>query len=197
MQLEKIVDDKSYRNFKGSAWPSYENFINNNYVVSDKIKLEIDQFISIMKDQYKNLASPNTTELSISNQTRQGQIFYNKSYTGANQCRKPWNTLGVNANGNIFICSSPSWIPIFVGNLLESDNIYDILNCDAAKKIRLEILQNRYFYCNYHPRNVVKLKLSPKEIARDILFGYTTNTEHNPYYLSGEKILSSKKAWIP
>jgi sulfatase maturation enzyme AslB (radical SAM superfamily) len=148
MQLEKIVDDKSYRNFKGSAWPSYENFINNNYVVSDKIKLEIDQFISIMKDQYKNLASPNTTELSISNQTRQGQIFYNKSYTGTNQCRKPWNTLGVNANGNIFICSSPSWIPIFVGNLLESDNIYDILNCDAAKKIRLEILQNRYFYCN-------------------------------------------------
>jgi hypothetical protein len=56
---------------------------------------------------------------------------------------------------------------------------------------------NRYFYHNLHPRNVIKLKLSPKEITRDILFGYTTDTEHNPYYLSGERILSSKKAWIP
>jgi len=56
---------------------------------------------------------------------------------------------------------------------------------------------NRYFYHNFHPRNVVKLKLSPKEITRDILFGYTTNTEHNPYYLSGERIFSSKKTWIP
>jgi hypothetical protein len=56
---------------------------------------------------------------------------------------------------------------------------------------------NRYFFHNFHPRNVVKLKLSPKEITRDILFGYTTDTEHNPYYLSGERILSSKKTWIP
>ena len=56
---------------------------------------------------------------------------------------------------------------------------------------------NRYFYHNHHPRNIIKLKLSPKEITRDILFGYTTDTEHNPYYLSGERILSSKKAWIP
>ena len=54
---------------------------------------------------------------------------------------------------------------------------------------------NRYFYHNYHPRNIIKL--SPKEITRDILFGYTTDTKHNPYYLSGERILSSKKAWIP
>jgi hypothetical protein len=54
---------------------------------------------------------------------------------------------------------------------------------------------NRYFYHTHHPRNIIKL--SPKEITRDILFGYTTDTEHNPYYLSGERILSSKKAWIP
>jgi hypothetical protein len=56
---------------------------------------------------------------------------------------------------------------------------------------------NRYYYHTHHPRNVVKLKLSPKEITRDILFGYTTNTEHNPYYLSGKRILSSKEVWLP
>ena len=55
---------------------------------------------------------------------------------------------------------------------------------------------NRYYYHTHHPRNIIKLKLTPKEIARDILFGYTNDTEHNPYYLSGERILSSKKTWI-
>lgn len=148
MNLKKIIDKKSYRDFKGADWPNYENFVDNNYVVTDKIKIEIDQFVSMMEEQYKDLSSTRTIELSAANQKRQEHIFYNKSYTGNNQCRVPWETLGVNANGNIFICSSPSWIPIFVGNILEATDIFEILNSEIAKKIRLEILENRYFYCN-------------------------------------------------
>ena len=148
MDLEKIIDKKSYRDFKGADWPAYESFVKNDYTVSDKIKTEIDQFVSTMHDQYKNLSSTRTIELSNANQKRQGQIFYNKSFIGTNKCRIPWETLGVNANGNIFICSSPSWIPIFIGSILEADNIFEILNSETAKKIRLEILENRYFYCN-------------------------------------------------
>jgi sulfatase maturation enzyme AslB (radical SAM superfamily) len=48
----------------------------------------------------------------------------------------------------VFICQSPSWIPIFVGNLFEVNSIYDILNSDIALKIRQEILAGRYYYCN-------------------------------------------------
>jgi sulfatase maturation enzyme AslB (radical SAM superfamily) len=148
VELEKIIDSKTYREFKGADWPTYSDFVANNYTVSDAIKKELEKFVSAMQEQYEHLSSTRTEQLAAANQARQGQIFYNKSYTGPSRCREPWQTLGVNSNGNIFICSSPSWIPIFVGNLLESNNVYDVLNCEQAKKIRLEILQNRYYYCN-------------------------------------------------
>lgn len=57
---------------------------------------------------------------------------------------------------------------------------------------------NRLYYDNFHPRNVIKLNLSPREIAHDILFGFDTNDlSYNSYYLSGKRILSSKQVWIP
>ena len=148
MDLGKIVDRKTYQKFKGADWPSYENFVINEYTVSEGIRKEISIFVRMMEEQYQDLSGIKTKELSEANQLRQGQIFYDKSYTGPIKCKQPWQTLGVNANGNVFICSSPSWIPIFLGTVLESNDIYEILNCEQAKKIRLEILQNRYYYCN-------------------------------------------------
>ena len=137
------MDDKTYRSFKGSDWPAFDDFIENNYQVDSQIAAEIDQFISVMQQKYDNIAIPKTTELSLSNQKRQSQIFFDKKYTGTNKCRIPWDTLGVNNNGNAYICASPSWIPIFVGNLFESNSIYDILNSQKSLKIRQEILDGR------------------------------------------------------
>lgn len=146
--LNLIVDEKIYRQFKGSDWPKFENFIAGDYVVNEKINSEIKEFIARMEERYKNLTFENTNELSLSNQQRQKQIFYNKKYKGPDTCRIPWETLGINANGNVFICQSPSWVPIFIGNIKDCDNIYEILNNNQAKKIRQEILNGRYFYCN-------------------------------------------------
>lgn len=146
-KLKFVVDKKNYHKFKGADWPSYELFISGNYEIPNHLKHEMDEFIIIMDDRYKNLINPKLKELSLSNQLRQQQMFYDKKYQGE-KCSVPWNTLGVNVNGNIFICESPSWIPIFVGNLLETTTIYDILNNDESKKIRQEILAGRYFYCN-------------------------------------------------
>jgi hypothetical protein len=58
---------------------------------------------------------------------------------------------------------------------------------------------NRIFYHDHHPRNVIALNLSSKEIAHDILFGFNHNDlSYNSYYHGGEKILSSKKqVWVP
>jgi MoaA/NifB/PqqE/SkfB family radical SAM enzyme len=142
-----LIDEKTYRSFKGSDWPEFNNFIENDYQVDIQITNEINQFISIMQEKYDNIATPKTVELSLSNQKRQGQVFFNKNYKEST-CRIPWQTLGVNNNGNAYICASPSWIPIFVGNLFESDNIYDILNSQISLKIRQEILAGRYYYCN-------------------------------------------------
>jgi len=151
-----LVDEKTYRSFKGSDWPNFEEFIENNYQVKPMIENEIIEFVSIMEKKYHDIATPRTIELSVANQKRQNQIFFDKHYKyppTSNpykyQCRAPWETLGINNNGNAYICPSPSWIPIFVGNLLETDDIYaDILNSDASLKIRKEISKRRYFYCN-------------------------------------------------
>jgi hypothetical protein len=91
MDLEKIIDKKSYRDFKGADWPAYESFVKNDYTASDKIKAEIDQFVSIMHDQYNNLSSTRTIELSNANQKRQEQIFYNKSFIGPNSLGDTWS----------------------------------------------------------------------------------------------------------
>jgi MoaA/NifB/PqqE/SkfB family radical SAM enzyme len=143
-----LVDEKTYRAFKGSDWPAFDSFIENEYQVNAQLANEIDQFISVMQQKYDNIATPKTIELSLSNQKRQSQIFFDKQYTGAGKCHIPWNTLGINNNGNAYICASPSWIPIFVGNMFESTDIYDILNSRESLKIRQEILAGRYYYCN-------------------------------------------------
>ena len=57
---------------------------------------------------------------------------------------------------------------------------------------------NRLYYDDLHPRNVVKLNLTPSEIARDILFGFNHNDlSYNNYYQSTKSILSSKEIWLP
>lgn len=143
----KYIDEKTYRLFKGASWPSYEDFVTGSYVVDEKIKVEINNLIERTKQKYNNIASPNTKELSIANQQRQKQIFFDKKHN-TRICSIPWKTMGINSNGNVFICESPSWIPIFVGNILEVNDIFEILNSESALKIRNEIVNGRYYYCN-------------------------------------------------
>jgi len=84
--------------------------------------------------------------IAEANQQRQGQTFYDKKYQPG-LCQIPWNTLGINQRGDMYICSSPSWIPLFVGNIIKQD-VFDGLNSETAIKIRQEIKAGRYFYCN-------------------------------------------------
>lgn len=146
--LKTITDEKTYRLWKGADWPTYQDFINNNYNVDSKIQAEIKEFIKVLETRYENIATPRTIELSLSNQKRQNQIFFDKHYKLPYGCSVPWKTMGINANGNVYICQSPSWIPKFVGNIFDTDNIYEILNSEISLKIRQEIIANRYYYCN-------------------------------------------------
>jgi molybdenum cofactor biosynthesis enzyme MoaA len=145
-QLDVIVDRKDYRVFAGPDWPSYENLIAGDCGNSASIQDEVKDFIRMMKQTYQSQILSGDT-LAQANQQRQQQVFFDKQYHGSH-CQVPWETLGVNANGDVFICSSPSWIPKFVGNILECNDIYQILNSDLALSIRQEILSGRYTYCN-------------------------------------------------
>jgi sulfatase maturation enzyme AslB (radical SAM superfamily) len=145
--LEKIISLKDYRVFAGPDWPSYENLINKIPAKLPHIQKEVEDFISQMTQTYNEINIDGKI-LAQNNQQRQGQIFYDKKYRNAIKCQIPWTTMGINSNGNVFICSSPSWIPKFVGNILETNDVYEILNSQIAQDIRQEIDHGRYFYCN-------------------------------------------------
>lgn len=146
MDLSKFIDEKSYRLFAGNDWPKFEDFIKGATSKDPDINVEIDNFISTMKEKYCNITISGDT-IAKENQNRQKQNFFNKNVNSV-QCFVPWETLGVNSNGDLFICESPSWIPLFVGNILNIDDIFTALNSDTAISIRNEILNKRYTYCN-------------------------------------------------
>lgn len=145
--LSKIVDEKTYRLFKGGDWPSFGDFLAGARpaIVED----EIAEFIAMMQQNYSSLAEQDINEQAAANQQRQQQVFFDKQVPPTVRCRVPWETMGVNANGSVFICESPSWVPKFVGNILETDCVYDVLNSETAQAIRQEILAGRYYYCNH------------------------------------------------
>lgn len=148
MDVTKIVDPKSYREFAGASWPSYEDFVRGELSSDPAIAKEITDFVAVMVGRYENLRLGEGDRLAKENQQRQGQVFFDKNLKTVSPCRVPWETLGVNSNGELFICSSPSWIPKFVGNIINIGNIYSALNSPTALSIRQEILAGRYYYCN-------------------------------------------------
>jgi sulfatase maturation enzyme AslB (radical SAM superfamily) len=146
IDLRNIIDPKSYKVFAGPDWPSLEEIVNNKISPLSHIAKEVAEFIHMQQQNY-NAITASGRDLELANQQRQQQQFYDKQYLGS-PCRVPWNTLGINANGDAYICSSPSWIPLFVGNILEVEDIFELLNSKKAQRIRQEILAGRYYYCN-------------------------------------------------
>ena len=144
--LQQIISAKDYEVFAGPDWPSYDGVISGDWGSLDHIRQEVGEFVDMMHETYLEQIKSGS-ELAEGNQKRQRQIFFAKNYHGTH-CRVPWNTLGVNPNGDIFICSSPSWIPKYVGNILDADDLFQILNSDTALMIRREILDGRYTFCN-------------------------------------------------
>lgn len=146
MNRDQFVGRKEYKTFAGGSWPTYEDFVAGAGSDDVNIQQEIDQFIKMMIENYQALHVDSDT-LADSNALRQQHQFHSKNYK-PNGCRIPWNFLGINAGGNAYICSSPSWIPKFVGNIVEADDVWQILNSETAQKIRQEIYHGRYYYCN-------------------------------------------------
>ena len=144
--MKHIISIKDYKTFAGPDWPSYEDMLAGAVVDNPEINDEIEQFRQIMIDTYNQTLLHGET-LAEQNQQRQNQLFFDKQYNKT-VCKIPWETLGIHTNGDVFICSSPSWVPKFVGNIFENSDIFDILNSDTARSIRQEILQGRYLYCN-------------------------------------------------
>lgn len=146
-ELSQIISVQDYKVFAGPDWPSYQEIVAGKKSNNTDIQAEVDDFVHKMTQTYQEIMQPGNV-VAEANQHRQQQIFYDKNYQDGRACTIPWNTMGVNARGDVFICRSPSWVPKFVGNLLPTTDIFDILNSKIAQQIRQEILAGRYYYCN-------------------------------------------------
>lgn len=145
--MRSWISSKDYATFAGVSWPTYEDFLSGINSDDPAIHQEIQQFVQKM-EQYHSEIIKSGNDIAIDNQQRQRQVFFDKHFHQKPHCNVPWNTVGIQPNGDVFICLSPSWIPKFVGNVLQTDDIFDILNSDMARSIRREILAGRYLYCN-------------------------------------------------
>ena len=96
--LSKIIDEKTYRSFKGGDWPSFDDFLAGARPM--KVADEIEEFIVMMQQNYSSLAEQDISEQASANQQRQQQIFFDKQVPGTVACRIPWETMGVNTNGS-------------------------------------------------------------------------------------------------
>ena len=145
--LAKIISPKDYKTFAGPDWPSYQDILSGTIVDDACIQAEVTEFVQMMTQTYQETVQDGAV-LSQQNQQRQGQIFFNKQLQSSDHCNIPWNTMSINHNGDIYICSCSSWLPKLVGNLQRTQSVFDALNSDTARKIRQEIQAGRYFYCN-------------------------------------------------
>jgi len=150
MNLDNVfLDADEYNLILQPGWPTYQQLIDGKVINDPAVKTQIDAYIQTRQKKYWTIRKGDT--IADGNRSCQKQVFYDKKVkiTDSNRCTKPWQTLGINSYGDVFICASPAWIPKFVGNILNATDIYqDILNSDTAQKIRQEIVSGRYYYCN-------------------------------------------------
>jgi MoaA/NifB/PqqE/SkfB family radical SAM enzyme len=146
--LIKIINPKDYRIMAGPDWPAIREIAQGNHGPTEFIQNEIREFIADQIYKYEQYHLKPADTLAQANQQRQAQVFYNKQASNIIGCTVPWNTMGVNTRGDVYICQSPSWVPKYVGNIQETTDIYTVLNSITARQIRAEILAGSYYYCN-------------------------------------------------
>lgn len=147
MNLIPILSEQEYNAKRDAQLPEYASVTQGHRAPDQQTQQAVDHlFDQGLKDYLEQDRSQHEAE---KNRRAQRQVFYDKKVAASNRfCRRPWQTLGVNCYGDVFICISPAWIPKFVGNILKATDIFNVLNSAAAQSIRNEIINNRYYYCN-------------------------------------------------
>ena len=136
MNLINIISAEEYQRQRQPDWPSYQDLVDGKIAPEVGDQSQINAMFDLGFKDY--LDRDKSSDIAKGNQAAQTQTFYHKHVNDkqAQHCGVPWETLGVNSYGDIFICSSPAWIPKFVGNIFNSDDIFTELNSTTAQQIR-------------------------------------------------------------
>jgi len=151
MNFIPIINHSEYEEARKPSWPEYSDISNGKFPKDSGTQAEIVDFFA--KGFQRYVSESRGDRVADDNRKMQSHEFFNRRVklnkaVRKEHCRIPWNTMGINSYGDVYICQSPAWIPKFVGNVHQTNDIYDILNSKTARQIRQEILSGRYYYCN-------------------------------------------------
>lgn len=81
-------------------------------------------------------------------------IFSHKNLRGK-FCLSPWQTIGIESNGDVVLCHCSAWMPQVVGNLYQH-NLKTILSSSLAQSVRASIINGDYRYCDHSRCGVIQ-----------------------------------------
>jgi sulfatase maturation enzyme AslB (radical SAM superfamily) len=67
-------------------------------------------------------------------------------YLKTHICYKPWDTISIEANGDVIQCCMP-WLPKVMGNLFEN-SMDEIINSATTREVQESILDGSFRFCN-------------------------------------------------
>lgn len=70
-----------------------------------------------------------------------------KNLKASGYCRKPFEVLTIDVNGECFACVCQDWLPISIGNMFES-SLTDIWNGAVIEELRKSVSNGTMKYCN-------------------------------------------------
>lgn len=63
------------------------------------------------------------------------------------RCPRPFDTVTIDKNGNVYACECSSWLPVIIGNL-QLQELSEIIESDRLKNVQDSIIDNTYKHCN-------------------------------------------------
>lgn len=76
-------------------------------------------------------------------------------------CSEPFKRFDISPGGEVLVCCG-HWVPTPIGNLL-TDDVGDILNSEAALKLRASMLDGSYKYCNHLECSAMIQEILPRK----------------------------------
>lgn len=131
----------------------------NDNSLQDHVKKKIIPLVDLNHSDYNSRNTLNFDNVSIDYQWtyRSRNMNFNKDLNlKGRYCYHPFNTITIDGNGDVFMCTCQSWLPVSVGNILDFDSLADIVRSPNAREIQASIIDGTYRYCDDNTCSIIK-----------------------------------------
>lgn len=106
------------------------------------------------------------TQLSFNDVSNEHQWTYQQRKMNFNKdlnlkglyCHHPFNTITVDGDANVFMCTCQAWLPISVGKIYDFASLEEIVKSPKAREIQRSIIDGSYRYCDHKTCSIINSK---------------------------------------